>query len=641
MSAETQNSPPAEEPSPQISKADKPFWLTATVDDLRRTNFELPIVGSTAADAGELGDLFESVLPRPEVRSEIRDTPPVRVFAMLAAVAGMYFRPENPNEPFGPMMTLADGRRSPAPEDFRGEPIDVLATASETATNAVLRARLCDVSWILDRKRAGLGGSALASYVEVVRQIKAGEIKHRYNHNGGVLTHDVRDYVRRALQIGRSIGWEKAETLAARKLATDLRLLATKGNEPVPAYWFSELDLDFHLSDPSDVATSIDDFIKTLKVEESIHTAVDLCRLAARAYRAAKKDAEAARCRAVAAERLVAEADRVLSKQNSAFLASIHLSAAIAELHGIADKKELRLKLRHRLVDVQVRIPDELSSFSHKMDLSELIKQVETTITPLGLLDKLFAFAALTQSPEPEVLIEQAREQIAQHPLSSIFGATHHDSEGKVIHRTEGGLSPGDASDPAIQTQVAQAEAIRRHITSAEIDVARQIITDQHYISDDPFGALLPYSAFVPQDLITTFAHGFASFFRGDFVSATYILTPLLENSLRHVLKAHGHDVTIFDDATQTQQDRTISSLFEQMRTELDAIFGVSITTDIENLFLRRPGPTLRHSVAHGLLHDHDPYGPDALYGCWLIFRLCLLPLFHYRDRLKLPAKLS
>jgi hypothetical protein len=192
-----------------------------------------------------------------------------------------------------------------------------------------------------------------------------------------------------------------------------------------------------------------------------------------------------------------------------------------------------------------------------------------------------------------------------------------------------------------VQQQIAQAEAIRRNIVSFEIDVARRTINEQHYLSDDVFRALLQYCAFVPQDLVTTFARGFTRYFRGDFVSAVYILTPLLENSLRHVLKAYGHDVTIFDDATQTQQDRTISSLFEQMRPELDAAFTLAITTDIENVFLKRPGPYLRHSLAHGLLHDADPYGPDAIYACWLTMRLCVLPLYPYKDRIKLPPDVA
>jgi hypothetical protein len=143
----------------------------------------------------------------------------------------------------------------------------------------------------------------------------------------------------------------------------------------------------------------------------------------------------------------------------------------------------------------------------------------------------------------------------------------------------------------------------------------------------------------VPHDLVTTFSRGIWRFFQGDFTSALYILTPLLENSLRHVLRLRGHEVTIFDDATQTQQDRTISALFAQMRGELDAAFGTAITSDIERLFLSKPGPYLRHAVSHGLLHDGDPYGADAIYGCWLIFHLCMVPLFRIREQL--PADLG
>lgn len=172
-------------------------------------------------------------------------------------------------------------------------------------------------------------------------------------------------------------------------------------------------------------------------------------------------------------------------------------------------------------------------------------------------------------------------------------------------------------------------------MASGQIESARHTILQQHFISDDIFTALLQYSPFVPSELVSTFATGYARFFHGDFVGAVYILTPLLESSLRHVLKSNGHDVTNFDDATQTQEDRTISALFEQMRTELDSILTPAITADIERVFLTKPGPYLRHALAHGLLHDGDPYGADAIYGCWMIFRLCLLPLVRHREELR------
>jgi hypothetical protein len=608
-------------------------WLSATVEDAQSLNFETPIIASTTADCMQLNDQFQATLKIDQER-ESADDAATRVYNMLVAITGMYFRPAQRNEPFSAMLTLADGRRSPIPEDFRGAPLETLAYMAEEATNSVLRARLSDVCWLLDRKRGRLGSLAISSYVEIVRKADAGQFKWRFtgeDEDGG-LQHDARDYLRRALQIGRAIGWEKAETVAARLLLIELRKRANGAGMPNPVYWFSSLDLDLSVSDPAEVAEGVDDVLQSLQGDTN--SVIDLWRLAARAHHLGRNNDDAHRCQSEAAECLVAEAERTLS--NSAMLAAHNLSAAIAELHGIPGKKDRRTELRHRLIDVQALITEEMSLFSKEIDLREIAEGIERGIKKLGLMDQLFVFADLIRSPSPNDLVKEATETIQKYPLSSLFGATHHDSEGKVVHRTEGGAFGDSGADATVRQQIAQNESIRRRLIAfGEIEVARRAINEQHYLSDDVFASLLQYSPFVPNDLLATFSRGFSRFFRGDFISATYILIPLLENSLRHILKLNGHDVTIFDDATQTQQDRTISSLFEQMRPELDVIFTHAITTDIDNVFLTRPGPCLRHSVAHGLLRDGDPHGPDAIYGCTLIMRLCLVPLFRHRDTLK------
>ncbi len=72
------------------------------------------------------------------------------------------------------------------------------------------------------------------------------------------------------------------------------------------------------------------------------------------------------------------------------------------------------------------------------------------------LRDKLFAFAALARSPDPAALVQEARDVIRKHPLSSLFGSSHHDREGKVVHRSEGaGFGDGDDGS-AIERQLAQ-----------------------------------------------------------------------------------------------------------------------------------------------------------------------------------------
>jgi hypothetical protein len=612
---------------------DQPLWLHATLEDVAHFDFEAPIAESTSATSDELSDLFR-IAANPDQDGKFHDTPAGRVFAMLWAVTGMHFRSKEPNEPFGAMMIFADGRSTPVPADFRGSPVEVLAQMASKAKHPVLRARLADVSWLLERKRAALASLAAEAYVEIVKQVNAGTLKFRFETDQGALKYDARDLLRRALLIGRAIGMDKRGPAAARDMVAILRVRAIEKKLAIPTGWFSDLDLDFGISDPAVVGKEVEALIPLLSADTDPHSILELWRLVARAYHYAKSDQDKQRARSGAAEQLVSMAEH----QPSAMLGSHFLAQAIAELHGLPRKKERRRELNHRLIDIQANISDEMSSFSHPIDFNDSIEKTQQHMLRFGLRDKLFAFALLTRSPDPEQLIAQARDTITKYPLASLFGASHHDREGKVVHRSEG-ANFGDGDDnSAITRQIAQDEGIRRLSAVGEaIESARQTIASEHYISDDHFAYLLQYSAFVPQDLLGTFSRGFARWFQGDFVSGLYILTPLLENSLRHVLKANGHEVSKFDDAKQTQEDRTISQLFEQMRGELDSIFGRAITTDIENVFLKKPGPYLRHSVSHGLLHDGDPYAPDSIYACWLIFHLCMLPLVPHRTRIALP----
>lgn len=618
---------PPEADEPQVSP-----WMRVMLADVEGLDFEQVIAGSTAADAQELGDLYRAASGAAGAAEDgTLDPSRVRVWDFLWGVTGMHFKPEDTNEPFGPMLVLADGRRSAASSDFR-EHGDVLQFMAGVATNVVLRARLNDVAWLLDRRKAACGAEALKAYVEMVRRIEAGELKFRHGDDDWPFHPDTKDYLLRALGLARMLGWTKPEAEAAREQLVAVRKRAVAARDPVPVHWYCELDLQMRVSDPLEVAAEIEDVLANLPADANHHVVVDLWCLASRAYQAGKKEDDKHRCQIASAEVLVAEAEKIASPM----MASHLLGNAIAALHGIPSARARRTELRHKLVEVQANVGEEMGSFSQEIDLTELVESIQKKLKPLSVYDSLFVFAVLDQSPDPVKLRAEAIEQIRKHPLSSLFGSAHLDDEGKVIHRT-GSAGFGDPDGSVIAQQIAQSESIRRHISvSGQIEPARRTMTSGHYLSDDVFFALTSQSPFVPQDLAHTFARGFNRFFQGDFTSALYVLTPLLENSLRHVLKSHGHDVTTFNNAGQTQEDRTITALFDGMRSELDAVFGRDITEDISHVFLGRPGPAIRHGVAHGLLHDGSPYSVDAIYACWLIFRLCLIPLFPYREELGL-----
>ena len=615
-------------PSEDMNDANKPRpelpYLLASSDDLRDVDFEAPIRAVKTAECHVLSAKFKGMLLTEDGKLVRPADPAGRVFAMLASITDLHFKPEEKNEPFGPMLILANGGRSAAPSDFR-DVLDVVAEMAKRAENPMLKARLADLCWLLDRRRANLGVLAVRAYLDIINSMASDQSGLEFRDNFDKLYHAYL-YILRACDIAWALGKDKKEFIDCVELVKILRKKAVCARDQALTDWFSQMDLRLAASDQSEIASDIERVLAAPSHGVVTDKISDLWNLAAEAYQKAGKDTERDRCRTEAAEVWVRQAER----SPHPLLAAHAMSNAIAKLSGLRDKKDRRKELRHRLVEIQSRIPEELTAFSQSVNLEKFIEEGKRVVSGRNLVESLFIFASLFQSPDPEELRRHAVEAVSRAPLASLFSSVHIDREGKTVHQTRGG-GVGEANEPAIQRQIAEIVGIRRGIAArGAIEAARQTIMAEHFLSDDIFMSLLQYSPFVPENLVATFSRGFLRFFQGDFISAIYILTPLLENSLRHILKLHGYDVSTFDDATQTQQDRTLSSLFSQMRTELDAVFTTAITTDIENLFLTRPGPALRHELAHGLISDGTPYGSDAIHGCGLIFRLCLIFLCQY-----------
>jgi hypothetical protein len=605
-------------------------WSQATLADLENFEFEKPIAASTSADTFEMTDLFRVVRNAAD-----QDTREHRVYSLLEAACSLHFDPGNPLEPFHPLCVWANGNRSAALEDFRGsEVVSLIAMIAERTGSVVLRARLSDIAWTLEKKRGAMAEMAIASYVGIVGGVEKGILKFRHDNENVALHHESCSNLRRALQIGRFTGWDRSEVKAARGVAADFFVRAANQEHPGLLIWFMSLDLDFGVTSPAELAATAERYAGSMT--SNVHTTVDVWRLTARAYLTAGDSAGRYRCCVKAAEVLEAEANRIIRSSGSAMIATHLLSTAIAQLAGVPGEKDRRTKLRHQLVDAQSSISEEMGSFSEKVDIGEIVERIRGLFADLILRDQLFLFADIERSPVPEDLRTQALQAIREHPLSSLFGASHLDDEGKVIYRS-GGSSLGSPDEPTVLQQIAQTDSFRRGIAvSAKIDPARRIIAEQSYLSEQALETLTRMSPFVPPDLVLTFARGFWRFFQGDFISALYTLIPVLENSIRYVLKSYGHDVTIFDDQTETQQDRTLGSLLEQMREPIERIFGGPIVADIERLFVAKPGPHMRHRLSHGLLQDGDAYSENAVYACWLIYRLCILPIVPQRNEVEL-----
>ena len=109
-----------------------------TSAEFAAADFEAPIGDSSNVDCWTLGSLYQTAASEAE---ESGDGSALRVFALLALIANIHFKPEDRAEPYGP-QSVFDGRRSMIPSDLRGTQSAVISEFVPTIRNPGLRARL-------------------------------------------------------------------------------------------------------------------------------------------------------------------------------------------------------------------------------------------------------------------------------------------------------------------------------------------------------------------------------------------------------------------------------------------------------------------------------------------------------------------
>lgn len=379
--------------------------------------------------------------------------------------------------------------------------------------------------------------------------------------------------------------------------------------------------MQFSSSGASSIATTAETLAASPTIDP--HLSRELWQLAASAHDRSKRPDDARRCRVSAAECYVTLAEAL---GGVGMVASSHLMDAIRELRNLPGTKERRSELEVKLRQAQAHIRDEMGVFSSEVDLTDLVDEARRAVRGASLASAVWEFVNLSKSPTPAELRDAVEQHARDHPISAMMPRLIHDDDNKVVANSPGYIG-NEADDDAIRPLVAQLESTRRSLDAAGlIEPARCTIHAEHGLDLDDLQYLAEMSPFVPPDRTYLLGLGFARFLNGDFASALHILVPQLENSLRHVLKLAGQDPSAIQ-SDMTQEDRSLSMMLDKDRDALERVFGNAIVYEIENLFDVRCGPAIRHRLAHGLISGPECHGPDSVYACWFMFRLCCLPL--------------
>ena len=548
------------------------------------------------------------------------------VLGFIHDLLNIHMKADDRAEPFGPMFQSANGRTCTA-SDFRGEQNTILAEYACEVEHPVLRARLADIAWYNDRKLGDTGKLAVAAYAETIERRLSGELHRTYGDDGHLL--DLADIAQRMMNISARLYKISALPEFITVVLTRLFDACIRARSYVAFIKVSEIGLAFKVFEWRTVLVGAERTAADTEGQDYPMAVQGVWELAARGYGiTGEKDSQKR------AQKEIVEQDLKMRNQVGQASAEAHwVRTAIGKLRQFGGNKEWIAKLRSELRDLEEASLDDFGVFSNTLDVTDLVTGTVGVFEKLTLPDILLQFALLNQPQSKAELERIAEESSEKFALSSLFGGSYADRDGKVYAQTGAKPDSDEGKEDWYKTQsLMHMEIRRRLVVSGQIEPARQTVMENFPLEQRHFLPIVYHSPFVQSGYHMTFSLGFARFWQGEFVSAANLLVPQLENAIRYVLKnANVHSPRMMSDLTQ--DDRSLSSLFDHMREEMEKIFGEDLVHEIDLLFNYRPGPALRHQAAHGKMTDSQCYSSDAIYACWLIYYMTCLPLIdHWKE---------
>lgn len=580
--------------------------VTAAVEGLGRWDVDLPMI--RAAEAAQAGG----------------DPVRFRVLQLMAMVLGMHLRDESEGDSLAPRWRGPDGRTA-IPDDFREVQAGVLAAVAPGLDHPAVRARVADVAYEGGERRAGR--IAIDAYCKISRRLIA--VREGSSEDEAQLcVTEVIEPLSRAFQINARVARKGTvvDVLAEAARVACAFALGVRGY--VAFCEIGRLLLSHRLVDPAVLAGQAESLAASASGREYRMPVKQVWLLAAEAHERAG-DADASRAATIEA----IEKTFLMKDDVSASAAKAHwVKMAIREYRGLGGCQERVDELRELLRQLQDASVDEFAMVRTRADgIADMREATAEMFATCSLSEGLRGILQFIQPADPEEQKAEALRLARSAPLSNLFASSHADDQGRVVAQGEA-LFDREPSEAWFKEHcIRNARFARHYAVGGRIEPARQTLNERFSIQERHMMAIVAHSDFVPAGHHQIYGLGLARLWQGDYVTAASLLIPQLENSLRHVLQLVGRDSSKIEE-DGIQGDRTLTVLLSHFRVHLEQVFGPEMIWEIDALFTFRPGPALRHELAHGKLPSGAFYSPEVVSACWLIFYLVLLPTLEIWD---------
>lgn len=538
----------------------------------------------------------------------------------LAKVASLYVRPDDWSFPYGPAITIQD-RRTALPTDLAPEEIALLRDCAPFIPHALLRARVYDVLCLLSSGRARLDFAQ--------------------HHLDAILSEPIdtdnwnseRDSWDRAVLVARRFGAPMRARLVL--IERQLRRVVRVANDGYSAISAADLLSKHGLA--SDRAAVIARRMERIARSETAN--LDRYRayeLAASQWHARAGDEAASKQAALRELRSLMDEAEALSVNggNDAARAAHFFELALAKVRRFSRAVRVELgidsfpaHIARRIRELGAAALGSMHAFtSESVDLSEAAKDARARVSGLDKVEAVTAFAALIPLSNYVKELADAERSLQEHVFQTLFSTVHYSNDGRIVHRTQQGETEYGV-DSTVWKQLIFAFELRvRIMTQAVLFPAYVQLTNEHRLTLADFAIICGGSGLVPADRTLQYARALYYGYDFDFSTAAQLLTPQLENLVRHHF-ANAGIATSYMTEQNTEMELGISALMD--RPVAVELFGGDLAFELRALLCGPIGPNLRNGVAHGLLSDAKAAGAESLYLWWFALRLVFVPYWN------------
>jgi len=537
------------------------------------------------------------------------------ILHLLSAVISMHMVVGTP-QPYSAALQMSNGR-SAAPEDLGIYDLDALEMMAEMASDAWVRARLSDVALQVapayERSGWQLGAMAARAHLEYSMRSNDHAVSRR-----------------EALQRAMELGWRylRHDAEFSDALWTSAKTLMHQGLEkswPGVSIPIAEEIRKRNRSMAAEAAAAFEHQGDTLMANGPSPEAVDLFRQTAALWLAAKNSSQEQVAHHKTADALIGLAQA----PGQAMLRADWMNEGIAVLRRHKGDRTRIKELQAELADIRSCILGEMSTFSHQIDVSSVVKQIRERVIAPALADALLQVAfAFSNWVDAEQVRKEVTDNARRFVFTGMFRQVTYDANGVPVDST----APFDASDKA-EMERRMVNHVSQHdhpiLAQVAIPAALDVLQGKFEPTLADIVGILHGSPVTPRGHEWSLARGILAGLELDWEEAAVFLIPQAEPFVRAAFKRAGiHTLSKSNVTDGAEEEKSLNELLAH--PDVGSVLSPDLILELKALLTHKAGHNLRNRYGHGLISDDQLANVGTVALWWTMLRLVLWP---FRER--------